>query len=125
MFQNAKNSKKQGDIGMGAAISHYIKQGYTVSIPITDSQEYDLIVDDGLIKRVQVKTTSYIRKGNFTANLSTKGGNRSFNTIKNFDNILYIICSNGDEYSIPTIDLNLKSSIALGIKYQKYKIMGR
>ena len=57
MFENAINSKKQGDIGMCYAIAYFSKMGYTVSIPITDSQDYDLIIDNGTLLKVQVKTT--------------------------------------------------------------------
>jgi hypothetical protein len=40
-----RNSKKQGDWGLGSAIAWFTAQGYTVALPITDSQHYDLIVD--------------------------------------------------------------------------------
>lgn len=33
----------------------FSKIGYTVSVPITDSQDYDLIVDNGALLKVQVK----------------------------------------------------------------------
>lgn len=36
MFENAINSKKQGDIGMCYAMAYFSKIGYTVSVPITD-----------------------------------------------------------------------------------------
>lgn len=49
MFENAINSKKQGDIGMCYAMAYFSKIGYTVSVPITDSQDYDLIVDNGAL----------------------------------------------------------------------------
>lgn len=32
---------------MAYAIAYYSKLGYTISIPLTDSQDYDLIVDTG------------------------------------------------------------------------------
>jgi HJR/Mrr/RecB family endonuclease len=65
MFENAINSKKQGDIGMCYAIAYFSKMGYTVNIPITDSQDYDLIIDrEGKLLKVQVKTTKFkIRDG--------------------------------------------------------------
>lgn len=60
MFENAINSKKQGDIGMCYAIAYFSKMGYTVNIPITDSQDYDLIIDrEGKLLKVQVKTTKF------------------------------------------------------------------
>lgn len=52
MFENAINSKKQGDIGMCYAMAYFSKIGYTVSVPITDSQDYDLIVDNGALLKV-------------------------------------------------------------------------
>ena len=30
---------------MGIAIGYFVAQGYTVSVPLTDSQDYDLIID--------------------------------------------------------------------------------
>ena len=47
LFENAINSKKQGDIGMCYAMAYYAKLEWTVSIPVTDSQDYDLVVDNG------------------------------------------------------------------------------
>ena len=59
MFSKCKNSKAQGNIGLGEAIAYFMRQGITVSIPINDSQDYDIIADiDGLLSKIQVKTTS-------------------------------------------------------------------
>ena len=41
-LRGQKNSKKQGDIGLGIAIGWFATQGYTVCVPLTDSQDYDL-----------------------------------------------------------------------------------
>ena len=76
MFQNCKNKTQQGLIGLSEAVSHFIKQGYVVSIPIADNQEYDLVVDiDGLLFKVQVKTSAFkANSGNYTVELRTRGG---------------------------------------------------
>lgn len=60
LFDNAINSKKQGDIGMCYAMAYYAKLGWTVSVPVTDSQDYDLVVDNGtrLFKRYKLKLLS-------------------------------------------------------------------
>lgn len=34
MFDSATNSKKRGDIGLGAAIGWLVKNGWTVCVPI-------------------------------------------------------------------------------------------
>lgn len=64
MFSHLKNSKLQGNVGM----AFYSKLGRIVSIPMTDSQDYDLLVDNGEnILKIQVKTTTQVdkRTGNF------------------------------------------------------------
>lgn len=129
MFENVINSKKQGDIGMCYAIAYYSKMGYTISIPITDSQDYDLIVEtsDKEIKKVQVKTTYCKTKyGIYTVSLRTTGGNKSGNTSKkmNKDYIdwLFILTDSGDTYNIPTSSINGTGSINLGDNYQEYKV---
>jgi len=72
-----RNSKSQGDYGLGQAIAYYTKLGWTVSLPLTDSQPYDMIVDDGTgPKTVQVKTSSTNK-----FELRTLGGNQSWSGV--------------------------------------------
>lgn len=129
MFENIKNSKKQGDTGMGYAIAYFSKLGWTVSIPITDSQDYDLVVDDGgNLLRVQVKTSKFrTPHGIYQVSLKTCGGNRSGQTIKKFDenssDLLFILLENGDMYLIPREDIKGSTSINLGVSMSKYKIV--
>ena len=126
MFENCINTKKQGDLGLGKAIGWLCSKGFTVSLPLTDSQDYDLIVDiSDKLCRVQVKTTSYFRDGAFNINLSVKGGNRSYNTIKQFDKTkveyVFAVTSNDDMYFIPSEVITAKSNMNLGKKYKEYK----
>lgn len=74
-----KNSRKQGDAGLGQAIAWLTMKGYAVSIPLTDNQDYDLIIDlDGDLKKVQVKTGTMVSEyGIGVIFLSVSGGNRS------------------------------------------------
>ena len=120
---NAKNTKEQGNIGIGRAIAYFTTNKYTVSIPLNDSQDYDLIVDNGNgLKRVQVKTTRFKNhSGAYQAALRTCGGNQSWDkVVKFFDNtiveLLFILCENNDEYLIPTKDILVKSTITLDNK---------
>jgi hypothetical protein len=129
MFDNCKNSKQQGDMGLGQAIAWFSSNGYTVSLPLTDSQAYDLVVDDGTLKRVQVKTTGYKSpNNNYVVGLKTCGGNQSFHTTKLFNNelveLLFILTNAGEKYLIPTSELVPKSSIHLSSTYNKYRISG-
>ena len=40
-----KNSKKQGDAGLGQAIAYFTMLGYDIALPLTDSADWDLIVE--------------------------------------------------------------------------------
>lgn len=127
MLNNCVNTKKQGDIGLGVAIGWFAKKGYTVSIPLTDSQEYDLVVDiNNSLKRIQIKTTQYKRDGNYSVSLTTKGGNKSgTGKIKKFDkelvDILWILTNDKEVYLLPTKNVKSTSSITLSSKYDEYR----
>lgn len=113
---------------MGIAIGWFACAGYTVCLPLTDSQPYDLIVDDGEhgLQRVSVKSTTQLKAGYYIAGLRTQGGNKSQFTIRHFDksvvDLLFVACSNGDRYLIPTAELKVLSAVHLGPKYQRFRI---
>ena len=44
----ADNNRSKGKAGLAVAIGYYGSKGYTVSVPLNDTQDYDLIVDDGI-----------------------------------------------------------------------------
>lgn len=119
MFNNIKNSKHQGDIGLAYAIAYYVKFG-TVSLPLTDSQDYDLVIEiDGYLKKVQVKTCNFIRDNSYQVTLVVSGGNRSgTGKIKKFDktkvDLLFILTGDGLKYSIPTSHIEAKRMLSIG-----------
>jgi len=122
------NSKKQGDWGLGRAIAYFTLHEYTVSIPLTESQDYDLVVDYGEgLKKVQVRTTSEITKsGKPTVNLRTLGGNRSYHTAKKFDSskvdLLYVTTVDFGDYVIPTNKFTSKTYLTIDKRFYNYKI---
>jgi hypothetical protein len=129
VFDKAKNSKIQGDIGLGAAIGWFTKEGYTVSIPLTDSQDYDMVVDDGDgPKRVQVKTTTQRQKlGGYQVELRTLGGNQSWSgTVKYFNrhriDYLFILTDDGRQFFIPSEVVPTRSINVGGKSYLDYEI---
>jgi hypothetical protein len=126
-LSDCKNPKKQGDVGLGAAIAWFTCNGYTVCLPLTDSQEYDLVVDNGTLKRVQVKTTRNRSKyGVFEVELRTKGGNKSGTTTKMFDgskvDLLFVLTDDGDQYLFPTDILGVRNRLSLGKEYEGMKL---
>jgi len=128
MSFNAKNTRKQGEIGLGAAIAFFMARGDVVCVPLSEGQDFDLVVEaDGVLKRVQVKTTSYKDYGNiFQVNLAVRGGNQSYSTKKFFNNksvdYVFILTSYGDKYLIPALEIQAKNCINLGDKYQKFRV---
>jgi hypothetical protein len=128
LFDKCNNTKAQGNIGIGRAIAYYTQQGYTVSVPMNDSQEYDLVIDiQSILYKVQVKTTSYkTPAGNYQATLKSAGGTSGKIYARVCDSevdYIFILTDSGDTYNIPWIDVeNLRNCITLGDKYLKYKV---
>lgn len=123
-FQNATTTKRQGDMGLGVAIGWFSKNGYIVSIPLTDSQNYDLVIDRGGLKKVQVKSTYFVCGKHYKVELSTRGGvkgekKRAF--IPSAVDYLFLVCENEDLYLIPTFE-GMPQSMTLGKKYDQYRV---
>ncbi len=113
---------------MGIAIGWFACAGFTVCLPLTDSQPYDLIVDDGIhgLQRVSVKSTTQVKGPYYDVGLRTQGGNKSQFTIRKFDpdqvEILFVACSNGDRYVIPTSAFAARSYLRLGPQYAEFRV---
>jgi PD-(D/E)XK endonuclease len=130
-----KNSKKQGDAALGQAIAYFTMLGYDVALPLTDSADWDLIVEmeDGL-KRIQVKSSFQLTKtGVMMFCCDVKGGNQSFSkpakTIQSqgWDLIFLHHMVTGKQALIPKEVLITKGQINLGstqCKYKQYYIGG-
>jgi len=106
-------NKEKGNTGLGIAIAYYTFNGYIVSIPLNDTQDYDLIVDkENILKKVQVKSTSCKTKyGNYQVALKSCGGTRgkTYKSIieTNIDEV-FILLENLDIYIIPIKDIKNK-----------------
>ena len=124
------NPRHQGDIGLGAAIAWFSSRGFRVFVPLSESQAYDLVIDDGSGPlRVQVKTTTCRgRYGRFVVHLETAGGNQSFHTRKPFDNaasdLLFVLTDDGVRYVIPCGEIAARRAISLGAKWSRYMVVG-
>ena len=122
-----RTNKEKGNFGLGMAIAYYTSKGYTVSIPLNDTQDYDLIVDkDNILKKVQVKSTSCKTKyGNYQVALKSCGGTKgiTYKTIieTNVDE-LFILLENMKMYILPIKEITNKSTLNICSKYEKYKI---
>lgn len=114
------------------AIRYYTRQGYVVSVPMTEACRYDLIVDDGdTLKRIQCKTSSRVNDaGTFEVNLGTSGGNQSWRgqkkplSAEEFDE-LFIWCSDDSTWIIPSREVDGRSSMSVGKFNQQYRTQDR
>lgn len=124
---NFDTNKDKGNSSLGIAIAYYASNGYIVSIPLNDTQDYDLVVDkDNSIKKVQVKSTGCKTKyGNYQVALKSCGGTKgkTYKTIieTNIDEV-FIVTKDLEIYILPIEELKNKSTINICSKYQKYKV---
>jgi hypothetical protein len=129
MFTKCKTTKDQGNIGLASAIAYFSKQCYTISVPLNDSQDYDLVVDmDNVLHKVQVKTTKYKEpSGNYCVTLKSSGGTTGgiYGRVgESSCTLLFILCGNGDTYIVPRDAYkDLRSSMTLGDKYFDYLVI--
>ena len=121
-----RNSKKQGDAGLGQAIAYFTSKGYDIALPLTDSADWDLIVEiENDLKRVQVKTSSQMKGDIAVVDASVKGGNKSSSSKKKiqdqqWDLIFIHHLVTKQQALIPKDILTTSGQINLGKKYSDY-----
>ena len=101
-----KTNKQKGNAGLSLAIAYFGTNGYTISLPLNDTQWYDMIVEkDGVFQTVQCKFTA---SKNNEISLRSCGGTKG----GAYDNVLnhpldLLFCANQDMdlWLIPMEDL--------------------
>ncbi|MGH9041231.1 MAG: group I intron-associated PD-(D/E)XK endonuclease [Acidimicrobiia bacterium] len=126
-FRKHPNPRKQGNAGLGIAIAYFSRIGVDVAIPLTDTQRYDLVIDNGQgLERVQVKTTTMKQGRGYSVHLRTVGGNKSQVVSRAFHPSDYdwrfVVCGDATAYLIPTTAITSRSSLFLSRKYEPYRI---
>ena len=112
-----ETNKDKGRAGMSMGIAYFGANGYTVNIPLNDTQWYDFIVEkDGIFQTVQCKATG--SKEN-TISLRSCGGTNgaAYDTVINHPiDLLFCLDKDLNMYVIPGEVLReqgYKNSIAL------------
>lgn len=100
------------------AIAYFGSNGYTVSIPLNDTQDYDLVVDfDGELKKIQVKASGYKQNNDsFQIQLRTVSGTtrQPYKTVKDTNiDYLFCLCGDGTMYLIPRNEIINKTTLNL------------
>lgn len=118
-------NKNKGNTGLSMAIAYFGAHGYTVSIPLNDTQDYDLVVDNGTkLQKVQVKCTCYRRDGSYVVSLKSSGGTKGLiykRLIETNIDLLFAFCGDGTMFVIPKEVIKTKNSINLRKEPSKFK----
>jgi len=129
LFEKATSTKKQGGIGEARAIYEYTNLGYSVWIPVSDNNKFDLIIEkDGVCLRVQVKTSSCLEHNanpnSYSVTIDSRTGARGhYRPREDGDyDILFAMVKDGRCWSIPVEALGeTRTKITVGnTKYNEY-----
>ena len=109
------NRKQIGRIGLSMAINYFIVKGYTVSLPMNDTQWYDLVIEkDGKFETVQCKATQTATK---TIDFRSTGGTKGtvYDNLLNHPELDLLFCVDGDfnMWLIPVNEITTKQRITL------------
>lgn len=112
------NRKRIGRIGLSMAINYFTIMGYTISIPINDTQWYDLVIEkNGVFETIQCKATQTKEK---VIDLRSTGGTNGgvYDNIFNHSELDYLFCVDNEfnMWLIPVKEITTKTAITLRTK---------
>lgn len=124
---NFKTNKEKGNSALGIAIAYFTTNGYVVSIPLNDTQDYDLVIEkENHYYGVQVKATACKTKyGVYQVALKSCGGTKgtTYKTVVDTNvDYIFIVTDKIDMYLIPKKEITNRSTLNLCDKYDMYKI---
>lgn len=101
-----ETNKDKGRAGMSLGIAYFGANGYTVNIPLNDTQWYDFVIEkDGIFQTVQCKATG---TSNNVISLRSAGGTKgtAYDNVLNHDvDFLFCLDENMNIFVIPVKDL--------------------
>lgn len=105
------NSQTKGDTAELRVAAELRSYGYTVLIPFSENEKYDLVVDTGdALKRVQVKHAPHVDGSIvvrcYTSNSSKTGNNRTIYKEEEIDGIAAYCTETNDYFWIPFDEMN-------------------
>lgn len=120
-------NKERGNAGLSFAVAYYGCNGYTVSLPLNDTQDYDLIIDDGnKLYKVQAKFSKQRSEyGVQRVSLRSLGGTKGsvYKRLVETDvDLVFCVNPEMEMWSIPKSAINQTNSISLGTAYDQYRV---
>lgn len=109
-------NKNKGRAGISMAIAYYGSNGYTVLLPLDDTQDYDLVVEkDRLFQKVQVKSTGYKKpSGSFSVTVKSSGGTNGgiyARVIDSSADLLFVLTEDKRIYEYKVSEITQRSSL--------------
>lgn len=122
-----ESNKEKGNSGLIAAITYYGFKGYTISLPLNDTQDYDLVVDNGeKLLKVQVKATGQRSSCGYSiVSVASCGGTKGvrYKTVKDTDiDILFVLTEKQELYEIPIEEITTEKTLNLGPERQCFRV---
>lgn len=122
-------NKEKGLAGLSIAIAYFGSNGYVVSIPLNDTQDYDLIVEkEGKFYRVQCRSTGVTNKtGEYYAiHLRSYGGANGgtyYGTLKDSNaDLCFVVAADGRYYLFPINIITKNALLTLNQDFDKYLV---
>lgn len=101
-----ETNKDKGRAGLSAAIAYFGMNGYTVSIPLNDTQNYDLVIEkDNIFQKVQCKATGS-KDGKIDFRITSGQQRKTIGTLLDSQlDIVFCINENQTMFCIPFQDI--------------------
>ena len=96
------SNKDKGRAGMAFAIAYFGSNGYTVNLPMNDTQWYDLVIEkDGIFQTVQCKATGNAEKSIYLRSMGGSAGKVYDNVLNHPVDLLFCLDDDQNMYVIP------------------------
>lgn len=124
-------SRGIGDRGLPSAMAWFSENGYAMSIPVSGASPYDLVVEDscGNLLKIQVKTSTnklssgaYLVKTTRMEYIKDTGKYIVRPYTDNEVDYFFILVETGGMYLIPFNIVKGRKGIAVGNKYENFKV---
>lgn len=118
-----ETNKDKGRAGFSLAIAYFGANGYTVCLPINDTQWYDMIVEkDGVMQTVQCKFTGSKANEVYLRSCGGSNGKVYDNVLDHPLDLLFCADKNKNLFLIPMKDLREAGNTSIITLRTKYNI---
>ncbi len=120
-------NKDKGRAGISLAIAYFGSNGYTISIPLNDTQWYDLIVEkDGTFKTVQCKATGSTDNAIYLRSMGGSSGKVYDNVLDHPVDLLFCLDKHKNMFLVPVEDLRKAGNkISVSLRTTKNKFANK